>query len=242
MPVAFFALSMPPLMISKFGNYVRIVPLKLEELPSHPVLDPPLHRRRPSRGRISNDLRDNPGPPRKTTQIVNGSDASTLDAYGRPNLLPFIKAVLEQAVTFVDEILPATFKPVSKKLAPPAKAKVQLLKLEVTSTELREIPWFDPKVPRDMPDDIADIGETWFARKSLHENCAEKGTALFSEFDYGIRIDHPQHERDYTPNVIDAWKVLSWNIPENPADEGPVFMDYQNVSMSSMYKSLALRS
>ncbi|KAL8967766.1 MAG: hypothetical protein Q9197_005251 [Variospora fuerteventurae] len=233
---------MPPLMISKFGNYVRIVPLKLEELPSHPVLDPPLPRRRPSRGRMSNDLRDNPGPPRKTTQIVNGSDASTLDAYGRPNLLPFIKAVLEQAVTFVDEILPATFKPVSKKLAPPAKAKVQLLKLEITSTELREIPWFDPKVPREMPDDIADIGETWFARKSLHENCAEKGTALFSEFDYGIRIGHPQHECDYMPNVIDAWKVLSWNIPENPAEEGPVFKDYQNVSMSSMYKSLVLRS
>lgn len=228
-----FAVSMPPLMISRFGNYVRIVPLKLDELPSHPVLEPPGPRKTQSAGPINNDAKDNPGPPRKTTQTVNGSDASTLDAYGRPKLLPFIDAVLEQAVTFMDEILPATFKPISKKLAPPAKAKVQLLKCEITSTELKEIPWFESKVPRDMPDDIADIDEAWFARKSLHANYQERGTALFSEFDYGIRSDHPLHEQDYTPSVFDAVKVLSWNLPPDSAEEGPVFRDYQNVSMSS---------
>lgn len=188
--------------MAELGNLVRLVPLKLDELPSHPALV---------------------------------FEASTTDANGRPNLRPFIKATLEQAVTFVDNILPATFKPGSEKPSLPAVAKVQLLRRDIPGPVLAQIPWLDSKVPRDIPEGISEIGETWFGRKSRHANRQEKGTARFSEFDYGLRTDHSEHEGEYTPDVFDTYKVLDWTVYNDSDEEDPTFGDYKNVTMSGRY-------
>ncbi|OCL08954.1 hypothetical protein AOQ84DRAFT_354246 [Glonium stellatum] len=54
-------------------------------------------------------------------------------------------------------------------------------------------------------------GEKWFARSSEHQDNKAKGTADFEEFDFGLRIDHSIHEKDYTPDVYDANKLLDWD-------------------------------
>lgn len=54
-------------------------------------------------------------------------------------------------------------------------------------------------------------GEKWFARSSEHQDSKAKGTADFEEFDFGLRVDHSIHEKDYTPDVYDANKILDWD-------------------------------
>lgn len=52
--------------------------------------------------------------------------------------------------------------------------------------------------------------EAWFARVSKHEAVKEKGSADFREFDFGLREEHSAHEREYTPDVFDAFCVVDY--------------------------------
>lgn len=84
------------------------------------------------------------------------------------------------------------------KQSPPAKASVDLLQHEISA--------------HDLPEEGRTQGraEFWCARSSIHENAANPGTASWQEFDRGLREDHSQHEKDYTPDVVDAHMVLDW--------------------------------
>ncbi|KAL8836543.1 MAG: hypothetical protein Q9170_002863 [Blastenia crenularia] len=219
--------------MATLGNLVRLAPLDLAILPSHPALQ--LHLDRKGQRRVSQPGADENiplGAPQKATQAVNESESGTTDVNGRANLRPFIKAILDEAVTFVDSSLPATFKATSEKSSPPAVAKVQLLKREITGSELSEVPWLESKIPRNRPNDLGIASEAWFARRSRHANRQDKGTASFSEFDYGLRVSHSEHEGEYTPDVFDTFKVLDWAIQD---EEESDFANYKNVTMSSTY-------
>ena len=216
------------------GNLVRLAPLDLDMLPSHPALDLSVERKRPRRdSQASRAHSTTTGAPQKASQVVNESEPSSIDVNGRPNIAPFIKEVLDQAVTFIDEILPSTFKSRSAKSAAPATAKVQLLRREVTPSELAEINWLDSKIPRYAPNDLGKTGEAWFCRKSRHANRQEKGTAKLSEFDYGLRVSHSEHEGEYTPDIFDTYKVLDWAVEGDPTEEESNFANYRHITMSS---------
>ncbi|CAD0112802.1 unnamed protein product [Aureobasidium uvarum] len=113
-----------------------------------------------------------------------------------PDLETFITSILTEASTFMTDYLPNNFaiKDRSKK-SPPAKATIQLLAHEIPAQQL------GPNAH----------DEAWFARTSLHENKKELGTANWDEFEAGILDDHSLHESQYTPDVFDAHKVLSWD-------------------------------
>ncbi|KAI4724232.1 hypothetical protein E4T49_08023 [Aureobasidium sp. EXF-10728] len=113
-----------------------------------------------------------------------------------PDLEIFITSILTEASTFMTDYLPNNFaiKDRSKK-SPPAKATIQLLAHEISAHQL------GPNAH----------DEAWFARTSLHENKKELGTANWDEFEAGILDDHSLHESQYTPDVFDAHKVLSWD-------------------------------
>lgn len=53
-------------------------------------------------------------------------------------------------------------------------------------------------------------GEAWFARVSRHEAAREKGSAELGEFDFGLREEHSRHEKEYTPDVFDAFCVVDY--------------------------------
>lgn len=106
------------------------------------------------------------------------------------HLLRYAQTLLAEAIEFTDTYLPLKFKPKSTKSSRPATAKVELLE-HIRLQKSNE--------------------ETWFARRSKHVNKAEPGTATFAEIDAGLRQEHSLHEMQYTPDVFDAYEVLSWD-------------------------------
>ncbi|KAL9605603.1 MAG: hypothetical protein Q9179_001220 [Wetmoreana sp. 5 TL-2023] len=224
--------------MAALGNLVRLAPLSLDTLPFHPYLQASLERERSkSESRLS---RAETAAPLETAQVVNECERSSIppaasssfDINGRPNLRAFVKAVLDEAVTFVDDILPATFRPSSEKHSRPAVAKVQVLKHEISGHELSRIPWLECRIPRNKPPKIDQTGEAWCARRSRHINQQAEGTATFREFNFGLRESHSEHEGEYTPEIFDTYKVLAWTISDEPSEETPDFGDYTHVTMS----------
>ncbi|KAI9819026.1 MAG: hypothetical protein M1832_004068 [Thelocarpon impressellum] len=57
--------------------------------------------------------------------------------------------------------------------------------------------------------------ETWFARRSSHANDTTDGNATLREFKLGLIDRHSEKERDYAPDVLDARRVLGWDIPKD---------------------------
>lgn len=193
--------------MSLLRNCIRLSPLQLSELPFHTEFE--------SSGTKSlKDPNKNLSAP--TNEGPNDSYSSDphslLNGEERPELALFLREILDQAVQFINDIVPTTFREVGLKTSNPSAAKVRLLHRDISSTELREIPWSTSKISRQQASSDLDAGESWFARVSQHENSAKAGTACFEEFDWGLRVDHSEHERDYTPDIIDSFKVLDWDL------------------------------
>jgi hypothetical protein len=64
----------------------------------------------------------------------------------------------------------------------------------------------------DRPGGMHGREEAWFARVSRHRPAAEPGTAVFAEFDFGLRTDHSKHEMEYTPDVFDAFELVDYGV------------------------------
>lgn len=209
--------------MAALGNLIRLSALQLHELPHHTKLDGSI--KQSSAGEVYN-----PGTANNNNSSVEGT-SDAVDQDGRPKLTAFIKEVLDQAKAFIDDTLPSTFREESLKMSPPATAKVRLLSRDITSAQLDNIPWLRSRIPRQPPVDRLKSGEAWFARRSLHANRSQAGTADFGEFDYGIREDHSEHERQYTPNVFDLFKVLEWDLEHD--GEELATDEYSQIRMTS---------
>lgn len=210
-----------PVMASSatLGNLVRLVPIALSELPEHPALTA-----QPS---VSNGLVSRPG---------GAGDLGT-PGTGRPPLLPFVKESLDQATSFVDDVLPRTFSEANEKTSSPAAAKVTVLKRELDRQQLSHIPWATGKIPRQVPLPPGLRSEAWFARRSCHANRSQTGTASFAEFERGLLVDHSEHEQEYTPDVYDAHHALNWDV-ETLSSEFAIGEPYSRVRMCSKYDQL----
>jgi hypothetical protein len=182
----------PPL-----GNLVRIAPLEWNALPPH--LSFPDYKPR-------DDAESHK--PENSDSTSSTVTPSSVIREKRPQLIPFIKEVLDQGVSFIDEVVPRTFKSGREKKSPPADAKVQLLKRDISAGELLQVQWSDSVIPRKPP---TNISEAWFGRRSRHTNRKDDGTAVFAEFAIGLRDDHSDNEREYTPDVYDSYRVLDWD-------------------------------
>lgn len=142
-----------------------------------------------------------------------------------PPLEAFISEILDEGHDFMTKYLPATFKVKdANKQSPPSKAPVELLSYEISA--------------HDLPEEGRTMGqpETWFARTSIHENAAKPGTASWEEFDHGLRVDHSQHEKEYTPDVLDAHNVLDWSSELAGCDKK--IGEWKEVEMSVMEVSV----
>ena len=191
--------------MAPLGNLVRLLPLHINELPAHPALE----------------------------SLVNSDKSSTITADERTNVITFVSEILVQAIAFVDDTLPATFKEGSLKPSPPSKAQVKLLSKDIGAPEIESIPWTGSTVNRTWSAKGKKPPEAWFARRSHHVNQKSDGTADFDEFDFGLRYEHSKHEQAYTPDVFDSYKVFDWKdqIKEAP-DDNPGLNDYNYVNMS----------
>ncbi|KAL6250340.1 hypothetical protein RBB50_002642 [Rhinocladiella similis] len=91
-------------------------------------------------------------------------------------------------------------------------------------------------VSRSQPPKVE--GEHWFARRSVHADVSSKseenpGHANWDEFVFGIRDEHSKHEMEFTPSLYDARKVVDWAGQINKLDgEGRVQQNkYSNLTM-----------
>lgn len=141
---------------------------------------------------------------------------------GAPDPKAFAGEVLTEAKDFMTSYWPQKFKVKSAaKKSPPSTAPVEVLTKDVTSAEIPQ----NARLPG-APDT-----ESWFARTSVHVNKRETGTAAWDEFEGYLLDNHSLNEKEYTPNVYDANKVLDWDsstLAEMPG--------WEKVEMHSQYK------
>lgn len=127
-----------------------------------------------------------------------------------PELKTFVTNILSEAIPFIDEVAPkagsdSTWKKKgSPKKFASSKAPVHLFEKTVAGKEL---------------DNIAGLGElsanrkdeTWFCRKSSHENQAATGTASWEEFKKSFKDHHAATEDAFTPTIIGAREAMAWD-------------------------------
>ena len=197
--------------MAPLGSLIRLYPLSSEELPYHVLLH--------GRSDATDDL----------NWPTVGEDGR--DLHGHPTLEAFLKEVLDEATHFMDD-LPLTFRERSLRSSPPPIADVRHLSRAIPRAQLAEIPLkHNSAIRRGFPDEALKVGETWFARSSRHSNQKQYGTADFHEFNYGIRLDHSEHERDYAPNVCDVFKIVEWVLPD---ESNKALGHYSEPQMTSM--------
>ncbi|KAL8971636.1 MAG: hypothetical protein Q9183_000959 [Haloplaca sp. 2 TL-2023] len=222
--------------MAPLGNLVRLTALDIDLLPTHPDLPPRTNPIPSQASRESSAAQGNTdGAADEITKAFSSVSTDTTDENGRPRIGPFVKAVLDEAVAFIDSV-PTTFKPMGTKASKPSESKVQVLRHDVTADQLSDdVPWSGSRLPRKPPQEVLHVGESWFARRSQHLNLSGDGTAQFDEFEFGLAHRHAEHEAHYTPAIFDTYRVLNWDIPRERPGKGPQFDNYSNVDMSGMY-------
>ena len=217
-------MSSPPL-----GNLIRLLPLSLTEIPSHPSFA--------EHELAINQNKTSPSGflvPSEPAPYPNDPSSIPKDFY--PPLPVFLSAVLSEASAFVSTTVLSTFKASSKTQSKPSTSDVQILKRSIPSKEIesavnrQDTPLVrsGKNVERKVPQD----GENWFVRKSVHASKAEEGTAEWEEFDAGLRVEHNENEMGYTPDVYDAFRVADWDAETEKLGKGEV-PGYEGVQMRS---------
>ena len=128
--------SAPDPKMAPLGNLVRLLPLHINELPAHPALES-----------LISSASDHTQPAGSSL-----SQPAKVQPSERPNLIDFIEEVLDQAILFVDDTLPATFKEGGLEKSAPAISKVRQLSRNISRTEVEAVPWINSGMytPKDM--------------------------------------------------------------------------------------------
>ena len=130
-----------------------------------------------------------------------------------PNVKAFVHDVLTEAIPFIDGVAPKsggsqTWKTKgSPKHFPASEAPVHLYERTVAGNDIDQIQGMN-KFSADRSD------ETWFCRKSVHANKADKGTATWQEFFTSFKEHHGESEKAFTPTVIGAREAIKWNAAD----------------------------
>ena len=200
---------------AELGNFLRLVPLSLDDLPAHPLLPPRSSSKTDPASTKNNGSVD-------TSKSSNASDSANTSAGGqfsedtvdgRPPLPDFLQTILIEAVQFIDTTVPKTFSHMSTKSSPPASAEVEVMKRSISPTEVFQALHKPSKVSRNRSiPSTTTTGEAWFARRSRHANHSnDDSSANYPEFDDGLRVNHCEKEREYTPDLFDSYRVLDWD-------------------------------
>ncbi|KAI6090068.1 hypothetical protein F4821DRAFT_35975 [Hypoxylon rubiginosum] len=135
-------------------------------------------------------------------------------------LAPFLTAILQEAVPFIDSAAPKDSSS-SSSFSFSSAADPKLWKHKGTHSHAdsaAKIEVLERVVPAA---DLAQVGsgdkskvtgaETWCCRRSVHADKSEKGTAAWSEFDRCFRLHHAESERAFTPACLAARTALRWD-------------------------------
>ncbi|KAF7938150.1 hypothetical protein BELL_0045g00130 [Botrytis elliptica] len=147
-----------------------------------------------------------------------------LNGGGHPtrNAKTFITAVLEEAIPFLNGMVQN--EPPWKLLK--SKTDVQLYKRVVSKEELDYCNGTHDKATEKANEE----GETWFARRSIHENKAEANTASWDEFTLHIKQEHFEREKDWCHSVLaSSRRAMYWETSDFEIVAGG--KQWNNISM-----------
>jgi Protein of unknown function (DUF3074) len=168
------------------GPYVRLEGIAIRQLPPD------------GQGVKPADL---PPPPEKASDKAK--------AVATPDLKTFVTNVIVEGVSFIDGVAPkdgsaSTWKVKgSPKKYASSHAPVHLYARTVPASALSKIEGMGKAYERN--------DETWFCRRSCHENKAERGTASWDEFKHSFKEHHAETEEAFTPTVIGAREAIRWD-------------------------------
>lgn len=168
---------------SALGNLVRIAPLRLSDLPSHPSIprDPQPDSTSPSTG------------PHLLTFL-----RAILD---------------EASIFLSPATFTTNFTYLSTKPSPPSTSPVELYKREVPASEQSSINWSEnQKILRRKPLKLEDENWFARRSVHKNESSkTREGSASWPEFIFGLKDHHSKHEQDFTSTLYDAHYILDWN-------------------------------
>jgi len=136
----------------------------------------------------------------------DGDNASSTS----PDLSSFASKVLAEAISFIDGVAPkAGGTSTWKTKGAPKKygsctAPVELYEYAVLGKDLDKVKGMS-QFSADRKD------ETWFCRRSVHKNEAEKGSASWEEFVKYFKEQHSESEEAFTPGVIGIREAMKWD-------------------------------
>ncbi|KIN04780.1 hypothetical protein OIDMADRAFT_192146 [Oidiodendron maius Zn] len=126
-----------------------------------------------------------------------------------PDLKTFITNVIAEGISFIDGVAPKDgsaskwkVKGSPKKYAA-SQAAVYLYEKTVSGRVLDKIEGLSKSYER--------RDETWFCRRSCHQDNAEKGTASWDEFKRSFKEHHAETEDAFTPTIIGAREAIKWD-------------------------------
>ncbi|KAI9924141.1 hypothetical protein MW887_007381 [Aspergillus wentii] len=116
----------------------------------------------------------------------------------RPSHLDFIHSILSEAHFFLTTSIPDHFHQDPK----PRPSHPSTSPVYLSTASL-------------LPGARGQGKEFWVCRRSTHSDEAVDGTASFAEFQDGLRVDHSEKEKEYTPSVTSVETLLEWSSLES---------------------------
>ncbi|KAF6844719.1 hypothetical protein CMUS01_00785 [Colletotrichum musicola] len=157
------------------------------------------------------------------------------------DLAPFLIAVLQEAVPFIDAVAPkdgtarpGEWKAKGTKSFPESTAPVELYERVIPVAELEK-----EAARNQLSIDVA-AAETWACRRSVHKDRPGKGTAAWEEFVKCFKDDHVEAEKAFTPNVMEAREALAWDCNGVTIEEGGLAWEDFKISVSEIKHKLGM--
>ncbi|KAI3531725.1 hypothetical protein CSPX01_13917 [Colletotrichum filicis] len=170
------------------------------------------------------------------TEQLPAPSATTAD------LAPFLIAVLQEAVPFIDAVAPKDgtarpneWKAKGTKTFPESTAPVELYERIVPAAELEK-----EAARNQLPNSSSVASETWACRRSIHKDRPGKGTAAWEEFVKCFKDDHVEAEKAFTPNVMEAREALAWDCSGIVVDEGGLSWENFKIGVSEIKHKLGM--
>lgn len=128
---------------------------------------------------------------------------------------PFLHSILLEAIPFLGDLPPwstptaqSPWKHKGDKKYPHSVSPVQLFERTITSEELHDVA-AEYHIPHLETSKLQP--ETWFLRRSTHEDAAASGTAAWDEWVRCFKTDHAQAEKQFTPTVMRTAVEREWD-------------------------------
>ncbi|KAI6785636.1 uncharacterized protein J7T54_005970 [Emericellopsis cladophorae] len=134
-------------------------------------------------------------------------------------LMPFLTSIINEALPFIDDVASTKQNPYTSSWTSKghrtfgaAASPVYLYSRDVSTAALQAI-LRDYHVPELQ--EAVSLGklhpESWFLRRSVHENAAKRGTARWDEWVKCFKVAHAEAEKAFTPTVVSTRVIREWD-------------------------------